>query len=273
MEQVAQIKEILKNTGKNCNNTQEQYSLIKLLEMQCNSINSEHDLLHDDYDCKICSNRGYTAFIKDNYILHVQCECMKIRKNLKLIKQSGLGSLLDRYTFDTFNPSEAWQQRIKQKAKEFLSDCLGKWFYIGGQVGCGKTHICTAITGEFIKRGIFSKYMLWVDESTKLKALKMHEEDYSKAITKIKNTPVLYIDDFLKVPYGKEIGAADISLAFEILNFRYNNDKLVTIISSEKPISEILRLDEALGSRISQRAKDYNFKISDDINKNYRLKM
>ena len=45
--------------------------------------------------------------------------------------------------------------------------------FIGGQVGAGKTHLCTAMVGEFLKRGISAKYMLWRDDALKLKASPM----------------------------------------------------------------------------------------------------
>jgi DNA replication protein DnaC len=83
---------------------------------------------------------------------------------------------------------------------------------------------------------------------------------------------VLYIDDFFKTESGKLPTTAEINIAFEILNFRYNNPDLVTIISSEKGMSELLEIDEATGSRIFERSKDYSISIAKDKNKNYRLK-
>ena len=64
--------------------------------------------------------------------------------------------------------------------------------------------------------------------------------------------------------------------AFEILNYRYNNKKLITIISTEQSIDNIIEFDEALGSRIYEMTKDNSahnrnvLKIEDG--RNYRLK-
>lgn len=63
---------------------------------------------------------------------------------------------------------------------------------------------------------------------------------------------MLYIDDFFK---GK-VSDGDINLAFTLINARYDR-RCRTIISSEWSLAEILNLDEAIGSRIRQRAESY----------------
>ena len=68
-----------------------------------------------------------------------------------------------------------------------------------------------------------------------------------------KRVEVLYIDDFLK---GGDTDA-DIRLAYEILNSRYNDRGLRTILSSEMTPEKLLRRDEALGGRIYERARGY----------------
>ena len=66
--------------------------------------------------------------------------------------------------------------------------------------------------------------------------------------------------------------SADIMIAFEILNYRYMNQDLITIISTEKSVDEILEIDEAIGSRLYQRSKKYCIKLPSDKSKNYRMK-
>ena len=48
--------------------------------------------------------------------------------------------------------------------------------------------------------------------------------------------------------------AADVNLAYEIINYRYNNRDKITIISTELTIGGLCEIDEALGGRIRQRA-------------------
>jgi len=229
------------------------------------------------YDCPKCKNKGIIYYLKDGYEMSRECDCMKIRRSYWNIEKSGLKSLLGKYTFENFNAVEPWQQNLKKDAQKFLTDHKGKWFYAGGQVGAGKTHICTAIVGEFLKQGIESRYMLWRDEVVKLKACVNDDYEYGRLINPLKIVSALYIDDFFKTAndeYGnkKPPTHGDINVAFELLNYRYNDDKLITIISSERTVDELLSCDEAVGSRVYQRTKDYCWVIGKDIKKNYRLR-
>ena len=47
---------------------------------------------------------------------------------------------------------------------------------------------------------------------------------------------------------------------------------MITIVSSERNISEILKIDEAVGSRIYERAKEYCLIIEADPDKNFRIR-
>ena len=230
------------------------------------------------YNCSKCKNRGDFAIDKNGYFTLANCDCLSIRKTIRLMEESGLGNLLKIYSFDKFECNEDWQQYIFDKAKAFVNDDKN-WFYIGGNSGSGKSHLCTAIVKELLKQGLPTKYMLWLDESVLLKQSVNDNERYSKMIDEIKNIEVLYIDDFLKTGKNEEPTQADIKLAMEILNYRYNkarsdrSRRWITIISSERSIGEILEYDEATGSRITEMTKpDYYLYIAKDRNKNYRLK-
>lgn len=223
------------------------------------------------YDCPKCHNKGNYMTLKDDEEILRPCECMEKRKMLKAIHDSGLETVLSQYTFKNFSADEDWQKRIKQKALDYISDSSGKWFYIGGQVGSGKTHICTAIVGQFIKSGCNAKYMMWRDEIVKLKAIR-NSEDFENLIADYKRIKVLYIDDMFKTEQGKQPTQADIDIAFEIINYRYIHKDLITIFSCEKKVGELLDIDEAVGSRIYERTKEYNIPIGRNISRNYRLK-
>jgi len=246
------------------------------IERECEIMNAVPGNL-TGYDCPECLNRGNKFFVEDNYIVSRECECMKIRRSYWNIEKSGLKDLLRRYTFDNFTTEEQWQKEFKADAQRFVSNHTGKWFFAGGQVGCGKTHICTAIVGEFLNQGIESHYMLWRDEVVKLKACVNDDYEYGRIINPLKSVPVLYVDDFFKTANDdsgnkKSPTQGDINVAFELLNYRYNNDKLITIISSERTVDEILSCDESVGSRIYQRTKNYCWVIGKDSKKNYRLR-
>ena len=76
---------------------------------------------------------------------------------------------------------------------------------------------------------------------------------YESSMQSLKRAPVLYIDDFLKGGTTE----ADIKIAYELLNARYNTEALRTVISSEYGLEEIMQIDEALGGRIYERAKGF----------------
>lgn len=223
----------------------------------------------DGYDCKVCKNKGYVAVVNNGEEIHKFCKCQKIREMLKKARKSGLANVITEYTFDKFNVFEDWQKDMLNKAKAFCQDDENRWFYIGGQSGSGKTHICTAITANYIKQGYDALYMIWAEDAKILKAI-VNDKSYFDEINKYKTVDVLYIDDFLKTRNGEQPTNADINLAFEILNSRLISNK-TTIISSERTLYEIMDYDEATMSRIFQKANKYNISVSKDRTKNYRL--
>lgn len=252
--------------------------------------NSEGDMnLVDGYECDECKNKGVVFFIveetaPDGRITYREssrdCRCRKIRSSIRRMKASGLEATISRCTFDKYEVSEEWQRTLKDKAAAFANDVdqlEDKWFFIGGAVGCGKTHLCTAIVREMLRRGKEARYMLWMDDSAKLKAMANDEAGRSMLIDPLKRAEVLYIDDFLKIVRGQsgdelKPTAADVKLAYEILNYRYQQPDLVTIISSERHIADIEKIDSAVGSRIYERTKDNALNVADSPGRNYRTR-
>ena len=210
------------------------------------------------------------------------CECQKIRKSLHQIQKSGLNNMLRKYRLDNYDTKETWQRIIREEAFDYIDYITdinqvekGKpWYFIGGASGAGKTHICTAICAELLQKGIPVRYMLWRDDSMKLKGFVMEPEIYSKTINELKNITVLYVDDLFKIGHMNvnQPSSADVNLAFEILNYRYNNPELITIISSEYEIRDLQSIDAAIAGRIYERANPYIYNIQVAPGKNYRLK-
>ena len=58
-----------------------------------------------------------------------------------------------------------------------------------------------------------------------------------------------------------------------MMNFRYTNDKLITVISSEKTISDIVKIYEAIAGRIIEKTgfKRFCNNIQKDPLKNFRF--
>ena len=207
----------------------------------------------DNVDCPICHNTGYIhAKAPDGTLKAAKCACMEKRVSIRRLERSGLKDAVNRYTMQNYVADTPERKKVLQAAKDFCKADTG-WFFISGKSGSGKTHICTAICSRMMEQNKNVRYMLWRDETVLLKALTTDGEEYQRLIQPIKSVPVLYIDDFLKGGHSE----ADIRLAFEILNSRYNDSSLRTIISSEMTLFEILGLDEATGGRIYERAKGF----------------
>ena len=251
---------------------------------ECESYNKAEGTLNesDGYSCKLCNNNGYIFHPVEQFgsyrSVAAPCKCMKIRQTLRKLAASGLGGIIQKYTFDSYEDKEEWQVKIKNKAYKFLENQTN-WFYIGGQSGSGKTHICTAMCGRLLKQHKSVSYMLWVNDVKQLKSTVMDSEEHEKLLDKYKNVDVLYIDDFFKQgkdKYGTvpQPTSAEIALAYDILNYRYLNKKYITIISSERTLSDILNIDEATGGRIYERCNfgEYILNIKSDRSYNYRLK-
>lgn len=236
------------------------------------------------YNCSLCLNRGNTMCLEErNGMLYervYECKCMSIRRSIWRMKASGLESSIREYTFKRFEVTQPWQQSMLDMAQRYIREGVseGRWLYFGGQPGCGKTHLCTAVAGKLLyERPLL--YVIWPQVSKKLKAIVNDAEDYEREVTKLESIEVLYIDDFFKPVYGEDSygnrrilppTTADIKLAFEILNYRYIN-KLPTILSSEWGVSELTDMDEATGSRIHERSQGFRMMITRDRSRNYRL--
>ena len=241
------------------------------------------DLDPAEYDCKKCLNRGHIAeaFERNGmvYTAYPECDCMGIRRSLWRLKKSGLEKAVRAQTFKAFHAVTDWQRQMVDVAKRYLNDPdgakSGAWLYIGGAVGCGKTHICTAVAGQLmIREKLELRYVTWPGDSARIKSVANDAEQYSALVEPLKTVPVLYIDDFFK-PLKDGMGAvkpptaADIKLAYEIINQRYIN-RAPTIISAERYLSELEDIDMAVASRIAERSRGYCLSIGRDRSKNYR---
>jgi DNA replication protein DnaC len=63
---------------------------------------------------------------------------------------------------------------------------------------------------------------------------------------------------------------SDVKHTFELINMRLIRQD-ITIITSERSLSEIMGIDEALGSRIKQMCGEFTINIAKKDGRNYRL--
>lgn len=250
------------------------------LESECEEFNNTNGSMdRDGYSCSKCKNRGLFEYVIKTdfgyYQVVKECECMRVHRLIQGMKESGLGDMLKIYKFANYSHDTKWQDYIFAKANDFVkmpTNC----FYIGGQVGSGKTHICTAIVGELMKQERSNiKYVVWEELATLLKQEAYDDkESYNERLDDLRNCNVLYIDDLFKTSPTP----TDIKNCFNIVNYRYNlsrtykDERYVTVISSEKTITDLIQIDEAIASRIYELANGYCLSIGKDNKKNYRFR-
>ncbi|MBU3138170.1 ATP-binding protein [Clostridium gasigenes] len=130
----------------------------------------------------------------------------------------------------------------------------------------GKTHLSIAIANNLIRKKKKVIYMPYRDIIMGIKQNMLDSEMYNNTLNKYRKIEVLLIDDLFK---GQRT-QSDLNIIFEIINYRYMNN-LPMIISTELTIADIIKIDEAVGSRIYEMIRSYTVEIL-GIENNYRLK-
>lgn len=220
------------------------------------------------YKCDKC--RDMTFILIDD--IATPCECRELRIAEGILKSSGINEEFRQKTFDNFNYGVELQlTQAFLKAKKYYSnfekikDTRKNSILFMGQVGSGKTHLCTAIANKLMDSSVGVVYMPYRDTITRLKQSVLDEENYNRELNRYKEAKVLLIDDLFK----GNITKSDINIVFELINYRYLKNKPV-IVSSEKLLDELLKIDEAIASRIIEMSKDYIIEIKGK-KLNYRI--
>lgn len=141
------------------------------------------------------------------------------------------------------------------------------WLALLGAPGVGKTHLCLAVCNELLADGVPVLYFPHVEGFSELRGAVGSEDKLFARVEAMKRVQVLYWDDLYK---GR--GAPTdfvLEVIFEVINHRYM-EGLPTLISSERSPEELLAIDEAIGSRILERAKGH-LVVAEGAEVNYRL--
>lgn len=231
------------------------------------------------YNCSICNNTlkiNGLEFYNDgtgHYFHHESkpCKCNLIRKSLKIMQDNGLLGIIKKKTFSNFTTTEDFQKIIKTNAINFVKAIIAKQkvsFFIGGQSGAGKTHICSAILGEFAKHGICVYFFNYINDIATLNRYQYNsteKDEYENLLSLYKQADILYFDDFM---FG-EVSVSEQKIIFNIINHRYEND-LPCIISSNKTLNDIRRINAPIYGRLYEMCSKFVFNINNDESKNFR---
>ena len=235
------------------------------------------------YHCSLCNDKGIYAYLADNPYtgrkveMHKQCDCKKKRHVLRKLIASGLGAAVEDCTFDKYQTRDGWQSSIKARAMQFVGAGV-QCFFIGGQTGAGKTHLCTAIAMQLFEQGKNLRYMIWPKELPVMQGLVNEPEQYSAMMNELETVDVLYIDDLFQNGYEngrlRSPSGAETKRAFEIINQRALDPAKITIISSEFTLHDLARIHESIAGRINEKANngEYCINLSRDPGKNWRMK-
>lgn len=225
-------------------------------------------------DCPVCKGKTivYKAVWDEDLgywsCVGSRCKCRATYDSRQRLKKSGLEMIVDGKTFDNYVVENEAQHIAKTKAQRYENG----WFYIGGQSGFGKTHLCTAIAAKKIDGGVETLYMPWVDVIGDLKR-EYYRDGFTELLDKYKRIKFLYIDDLFKVKDldATHIQRVEMEIAYQLLNYRYINN-LDTVISSEFKLDELNKMDSAIAGRIKEKCGENFVGVSKDANKNWRTK-
>ena len=221
-----------------------------------------------EYKCDKC--RDITYIVEDGEAR--ECECKALRDCEDILRRSGISEAFRKKRFDNFDFSRdkatmdgykiatGYALNFKDKEKDRDNSIM----FIG-QVGSGKTHLSLAIANELMDSGVGVLYMGYREVVTGIKQNIMDQVYYHREMNRYKNCRVLLVDDLFK----GSITGSDVNVMFEIVNHRYFNN-FPMIISSEKRREELLKIDEAIGSRILEMCGEYNVELKGS-RLNYRI--
>ncbi len=215
--------------------------------------------------CEQCNDTGLRLAKVEGTVQYVKCSCHNRRRSLIALHKSGLANSIENMRFDNFKHDHEYQQLMYDLCQRFISQTENRFLYLSGQSGCGKTHLGTAVCAHFINSGAETIYTTFKGMMVEMKANVNDDEAYREVLNRFGGTSVLYIDDFMKFSPSK----ADIDHAFELINLRVVGGK-TTIITSERSLDEIMKIDEALGGRIKQMCGGYSLNIVKKDGRNYR---
>ncbi len=242
-------------------------ALMKRREELLESVGLPKDYTRPHYTCPVCQDTGYSG--------HNLCACFKELLTLKNIESSGMGSLIEKQSFDNFDPSwysdsEDGHRRMKlnlHTAKEY-AESFGTHrdnLLLIGTTGTGKTHISTAIARVVIGKGFDVLY----DSAQNI--ISAFEQDrfrsgYSKDIPvseKYMECDLLILDD-LGTEFSNQF---TVSCLYNLINTRLNRG-LCTIISTNLSAEELAGKYEG---RIYSRIVGSDYKVMFFTGKDHRV--
>ena len=239
-------------------------------------LNRHNSKRYPDNPCPYCDGSGWRweyafedpAGGKGGQGLRVPCPACYDRihatKN-RLI--SGLPEELRNKTLTNFSYSEPWQRQALEAAVSFAKEPNGVLF-LGGQSGCGKSHLAAGIIYYVSKSGSQPPlYYSWPEllAAVRRSSRNWRTDDIRDILKDCR--AVVVLDDFLAAPNGRPSTAA-LETAFEIISARTAN-KRPTVLASPYTAEGIEGFYSVLFKKISRAAGDRLISIDPDERKDF----
>ncbi len=278
--------------------------------------------------CQFCLQQGARGFVRipgskgadgvreveTIYICQNRHQCQKLGKYFndyvdRIRTSSGMTGEMKDKTVNQFIATEPWQQTMKKLAVQYISEYKNSypWLLMSGQSGCGKTHLCAAISNKLLSDGIAVKYTDWLDLMRSIKSFdyrKLEEcrnasgkthlcaaisnkllsdgiavkyTDWLDLMRSIKSFDYRKLEEcrnaralFLDDLYKRNPSPEESKATMELINHRYRNG-LLTIVTSERTAAELLEIDEAVVGRIIEKCGRNWCAIGKSPERNYRM--
>ena len=230
---------------------------------------------------RICVRKGIKQILKDFYpnlmsFILIVDKSQSINKNIEqnVISSSkednlySLGTVLNnKYTFDNFvvGDSNKLAYEVAYKIATNTTDDMDvNPFFIYGNVGLGKTHLCQAIAWK-IKKEQSSKRIIYLtaEKFMFLFVQSLQNQDINTFKNRLRNIDTLIIDD-IQFIVGKDKTQKEFFYTFETLI----NDNKQIILACDRSPANLQDLDDKLKSRINGglivdiKEPDYNLRLN-----------
>lgn len=217
------------------------------------------------YECDKCEDTGFTE--------KGQCECFRHELIKNTIRASGIGSLVDTQTFDSFqlkyytdNTDTLKQMKgnldfIREYANTFSLNS-GNLLFIG-KTGLGKTHLSTSVAKTAIEKGFDVKYdtaQNILSDFEYERFSRGYNTEPSESKTDIYfDCDLLIIDDL-----GSELSNSfTVSAIYNLINTRINQKKPMIISTNLYPKELRERYESRITSRLFGEFDSVLFKGTD----------
>ena len=228
--------------------------------------------------CKKCGGSG--IYVKNG--LAFQCNCLQDSADSRRYAASRLPSKLLNCNFEDFDLSlypetvctersgkvyrevaKSALQAAKTFAEQNVKHAGGKGLFIYGNVGSGKTYLCSAIANYLLENGKGVLFIVVPDLLDEIRASYSGDSELSEiqVLRQATNAYVLILDDLGAHNYTEWAK----NKIYSIINNRLNNNR-PTIINSNLNLGQIERyLGERTTSRIVELCDIYGLFVPKDI--------